>query len=109
MPLASYRSFDLMLSLSRPFLGLYSKAFRLHHILGCLFIVFRYSLCGFQGANPADISANGDEEIRTLDPLLARQVLSQLSYIPTKYDPSWNQRGLEWTRTTDLPLIRRTL
>ena len=26
--------------------------------------------------------ANGDEEIRTLDPLLARQVLSQLSYIP---------------------------
>ena len=24
----------------------------------------------------------GDEEIRTLDPLLARQVLSQLSYIP---------------------------
>ena len=26
---------------------------------------------------------NGDGEIRTLDPLLARQVLSQLSYIPT--------------------------
>ena len=26
--------------------------------------------------------SNGDEEIRTLDPLLARQVLSQLSYIP---------------------------
>ena len=25
---------------------------------------------------------NGDEEIRTLDPLLARQVLSQLSYTP---------------------------
>ena len=25
---------------------------------------------------------SGDEEIRTLDPLLARQVLSQLSYIP---------------------------
>ena len=25
---------------------------------------------------------NGAEEIRTLDPLLARQVLSQLSYIP---------------------------
>ena len=25
---------------------------------------------------------NGDGEIRTLDPLLARQVLSQLSYIP---------------------------
>ena len=26
---------------------------------------------------------NGDGEIRTLDPLLARQVLSQLSYTPT--------------------------
>ena len=25
---------------------------------------------------------NGDKEIRTLDPLLARQVLSQLSYVP---------------------------
>ena len=29
-----------------------------------------------------DCSSSGDEEIRTLDPLLARQVLSQLSYIP---------------------------
>ena len=28
------------------------------------------------------LSANGDGEIRTLDPLLARQVLSQLSYTP---------------------------
>ena len=27
-------------------------------------------------------SCNGDGEIRTLDPLLARQVLSQLSYAP---------------------------
>ena len=27
-------------------------------------------------------SASGDGEIRTLDPLLARQVLSQLSYTP---------------------------
>ena len=30
------------------------------------------------------LSANGDGEIRTLDPLLARQVLSQLSYTPTE-------------------------
>ena len=29
-------------------------------------------------------TASGDGEIRTLDPLLARQVLSQLSYTPTK-------------------------
>ena len=28
------------------------------------------------------LSVNGDGEIRTLDPLLARQVLSQLSYTP---------------------------
>ena len=28
------------------------------------------------------LSASGDGEIRTLDPLLARQVLSQLSYTP---------------------------
>ena len=28
------------------------------------------------------LSANGDGEIRTHDPLLARQVLSQLSYTP---------------------------
>ena len=27
-------------------------------------------------------SSNGDKEIRTPDPLLARQVLSQLSYTP---------------------------
>ena len=30
-------------------------------------------------------SGNGDGEIRTLDPLLARQVLSQLSYTPGLY------------------------
>ena len=28
------------------------------------------------------LNPSGDEEIRTLDPLLARQVLSQLSYTP---------------------------
>ena len=28
------------------------------------------------------VTGNGDGEIRTLDPLLARQVLSQLSYAP---------------------------
>ena len=51
------------------------------------------------------LSANGDGEIRTLDPLLARQVLSQLSYTPI-LDYS---NGLKWTRTTDLTLIRRAL
>ena len=31
-------------------------------------------------------TSNGDGEIRTLDPLLARQVLSQLSYTPMILD-----------------------
>ena len=70
------------------------------------------------------LSANGDGEIRTLDPLLARQVLSQLSYTPIgcgsslylqrqsllNYDVCPTQTsGLKWTRTTDLTLIRRAL
>ena len=33
----------------------------------------------------------GDEEIRTPDPLLARQVLSQLSYTPIKQSPKWKE------------------
>ena len=37
-------------------------------------IAFRLAFVKFSG--------NGDGEIRTLDPLLARQVLSQLSYTP---------------------------
>jgi hypothetical protein len=54
------------------------------------------SVFGFQGtrhgmintfqkilpASSVDIPMNGDGEIRTHDPLLARQVLSQLSYTP---------------------------
>ena len=31
---------------------------------------------------PLKVLPNGDNEIRTRDPLLARQVLSQLSYTP---------------------------
>ena len=73
---------------------------------------------------PLVTSANGDGEIRTLDPLLARQVLSQLSYTPIGCGSSFlfsksnpcihlfeflNSNGLKWTRTTDLTLIRRAL
>ena len=46
-------------------------------------------------ADTENTVSNGDGEIRTLDPLLARQVLSQLSYTPTGY-------GLRWA----LPLFR---
>ena len=56
---------------------------------------------------------SGDEEIRTLDPLLARQVLSQLSYAPIWVTyliiQSLSASGLEKTRTSDLTLIRRAL
>ena len=64
---------------------------RLHTIICAVYLRNRFVVSGF----------NGDGEIRTLDPLLARQVLSQLSYTPTY--------GLKWTRTTDLTLIRRAL
>ena len=75
---------------------------------------------------------SGDEGIRTPDPLLARQVLSQLSYTPIGlgyysiymglHGPhisglKWTfpssedfyPSGLKWTRTIDLTLIRRAL
>ena len=56
------------------------------------------------------LSASGDGEIRTLDPLLARQVLSQLSYAPIwVLYAFFIKNGLKWTRTTDLTLIRRAL
>ena len=51
---------------------------------------------------------SGDEGIRTLDPLLAGQVLSQLSYTPRVILLKITN-GLKWTRTTDLTLIRRAL
>ena len=47
----------------------------------------------FKVHNLGNFSPNGDGEIRTLDPLLARQVLSQLSYTPTN------------TRLTRLPVL----
>ena len=40
------------------------------------------SICAFRLVLTKLLSASGDGEIRTLDPLLARQVLSQLSYTP---------------------------
>ena len=44
----------------------------------------------------------GGKEIRTPDPLRARQVLSQLSYTPKYGGPSG-------TRTPDLPVMSRLL
>ena len=48
----------------------------------------------------------GDEETRTPDPLLAKEMLYQLSYVPVLPDGSG---GSFWTRTRDLCLIRAVL
>ena len=83
-----------------------------------MFSIIRLSRCSFwtaRGPGP-HWDPNGDGEIRTHDPLLARQVLSQLSYTPTQLlllkslRQVWQkENGLKWTRTTDLTLIRRAL
>ena len=49
-------------------------------------------------------NARGDGRARTGDPLLAKQVLSQLSYIPV--GPGG---GPFWIRTRDLTVISRAL
>ena len=49
----------------------------------------------------------GDKRNRTADPLLARQVLSQLSYTPDF--ALLRGGGPKWTRTTDLTIISRAL
>ena len=48
----------------------------------------------------------GDEETRTPDPLLAKEMLYQLSYVPA---PGVGNGGRFWTRTRDLCLIRAVL
>ena len=65
----------------------------------CLFHhIFSYSVF--------NVLIGGDEQIRTVDPLLARQVLSQLSYTPISQGSCG---GPKWTRTTDLTIISRAL
>ena len=49
--------------------------------------LFQYSVFKVQIHQTISLT-NGDGEIRTLDPLLARQVLSQLSYTPRL----WNKK-----------------
>ena len=50
--------------------------------------------------------AGGDEETRTPDLLLAKEMLYQLSYVPL---PRESDGGRFWTRTRDLCLIRAVL
>ena len=54
-------------------------------------------------------ASGGDDRSRTGDPLLAKQVLSQLSYIPLSYISKAPSGGPSWGRTRDLALIKRAL
>jgi hypothetical protein len=53
--------------------------------------------------------SGGDEETRTPDPLLAKEMLFQLSYVPLLVDSETRNGGRFWTRTRDLCLIRAVL
>ena len=48
-----------------------------------------FSLFSFQGAVPTEVGCGGDNRDRTDDPLLAKQVLSQLSYTPMIHFFKW--------------------
>ena len=50
---------------------------------------------------------SGGDQVRTDDLLRARQLLSQLSYTPVQL--MLHVIGPEWSRTTDLTIISRTL
>ena len=52
------------------------------------------------------LSCDGDGEIRTLDPLLARQVLSQLSYTPTTVFTAQCLYSLVFFAVTDNRLLQ---
>ena len=70
----------------------------------------------FPALHPPD---GGDERNRTADPLLAKQVLSRLSYIPNpmrnaecelrQFPVPHSLGGPSWDRTRDLTLIKRAL
>ena len=55
------------------------------------------------------LRSGGDEETRTPDPLLAKEMLCQLSYVPGSHVTRQAVGGRFWTRTRDLCLIRAVL
>ncbi len=75
-------------------------------LLTCFAAVLDCCLTTGQAAsdNGASKENGGDEETRTPDPLRAKEVLSQLSYIPKR-----GNGGRFWIRTRDLTLIRGVL
>ncbi len=70
---------------------------------------------GNQPLSPQHQNLGGAERDRTADPLLAKQVLSQLSYSPIQVSIPDRKPLNRWdggpgqTRTADLTLIRRAL
>jgi hypothetical protein len=56
----------------------------------------------------APAGSGGDEETRTPDPLLAKEMLFQLSYVPVLAGDA-EGGGRFWTRTRGLCLIRAVL
>lgn len=70
---------------------------------------------GNQPLSPQHQNLGGAERDRTADPLLAKQVLSQLSYSPIQVSIPDRKPLNHWdggpgqTRTADLTLIRRAL
>ncbi len=66
-------------------------------------ILSRSHECDLRG-----LEAGGDEETRTPDPLLAKEMLFQLSYVPAEATER-ESGGRFWTRTRDLCLIRAVL
>ena len=83
------------------------KPDRISHISMLLILTLLFIL--FSNNNVTLFVTGGGKESRTPDPLLARQVLSQLSYTPIFAKFKLDFGGLKWTRTTDLTLIRRVL
>ena len=84
------------------------------NILGCLIIKYLYNFSfGMQfsryiePSNLIKFSGDGDGEIRTLDPLLARQVLSQLSYTPINWHPPTLPYRLQYSTIGRLGLNHR--
>ena len=69
----------------------------------------------FLGPAKGSSEVGGDEETRTPDPLLAKEMLFQLSYVPVELRDSvglflgFGNGGRFWTRTRDLCLIRAAL
>ena len=67
-----------------------------HYLKQCFIRYFnmQFSKNNVMRATLLSFTHSGDKGIRTLDPLLARQVLSQLSYTPIKLLLSKNQNVL---------------